>query len=165
MVAQTNRTLDPLATILVDLDHLAEINDGCGREKGDEALAAVASVLGEAVRDSDYVGRSGDSGAFLVMLPATGPEGAEKAAEKIRRAIAAISVRGVDRTITASLGIASLPIHASDADGLLRIAQRALDVAKARGRNRVELAPVGGKSEGATLFALPGVQLDIAEQD
>ena len=124
----------------------------------------MAAVLAEAVRDSDFVGRSGN-GEFLVLLPATGPEGAEKAAEKIRRAIVGIGVRGVDRTVTASLGIACLPIHASDADGLLRIAQRALDVAKARGRNRVELAPVPGKTEGATLFALPGVQLDVAEQD
>ena len=164
MVAQTNRTLDPLSTILVDLDRLGEINDISGREKGDEALAAAASVLTEAVRDSDYVGRCGDGG-FLVVLPATGPEGAELAAEKIRGAIAAMGMRGADRKVTASLGIASLPTHGSDDDGLLRIAQRALDVAKSRGRNRVELAPVAGKTEGATLFALPGVQLDAAEQD
>jgi predicted signal transduction protein with EAL and GGDEF domain len=71
----------------------------------------------------------------------------------------------VDQTITVSLGIASLPVHASDGDGLLRIAHRALDVAKARGRNRAELAPMPGKGEGATLHALPGVQLDVAEQD
>lgn len=164
MVAQTNRTLDPLSTIVVDLDHLGQINEASGREKGDQALVAAASVLTEAVRDSDYVGRFGDGG-FLVVLPATGPEGAEKAAEKIRGAIAAMGLRGADRAVTASLGIASLPTHGSDDDGLLRIAQRALDVAKARGRNRVELAPVAGKSEGATLFALPGVQLDAAEQD
>ena len=116
------------------------------------------------MRDSDFAGRSGDE-EFLVLLPATGPEGAEKAAEKIRAAIVGVGVRGVDRAITASLGVASLPVHAEDGDGLLRIAQRALDVAKARGRNRVELAPVAGQSEGATLFALPGVHLDVAEQD
>ncbi len=164
MVAQTNRTLDPLSAIVLDLDHFKDINDVYGHPKGDETLAAVGAVLREAVRGSDFVGRSGGE-EFLILLPDTGPEGAQKAAEKLRHSIEAISVRGIDREITGSLGIASVPVHASDADGLLRIADRALYVAKARGRNRVEVAPMPGGSEGAALVALPSMRVDVDEQD
>jgi diguanylate cyclase (GGDEF)-like protein len=162
MVAQTNRTLNPLSTIVVEVDGLDDINEASGREKGDQVLAAVAAVLRECVRYSDFAGRAeGDS--FLVLLPDTGPEGAEKAAEKIRAAIASVGVRDLDRAVTASLGVSSLPIHASDPEGLLRIADRALQIARARGRNRVELAPVPGISEGGTLVALPTLRANVHE--
>jgi len=161
MVAQTNRTLEPMSVIVLDFDHFTEIGEACGRDKCDEALAAVGSVLREKVRDSDFAGRTGDD-EFLVLLPATGPEGAEQVAKKIRGAVAAIRVRGIDRAITVSVGVASLPVHASDGEGLLRIADRALYVAKARGRNRVELAAMPGSGEGATLVALPTLR-DVQE--
>jgi diguanylate cyclase (GGDEF)-like protein len=164
MVAQTNRTLDPLSAIVLDLDHFKEINDVYGHAKGDETLAAVGAVLREVVRGSDFAGRSGGE-EFLVLLPATGPEGAEQAAEKIRAAISAINIRGVDRAITISAGVASLPVHASDGEGLLRIADRALYVAKARGRNRVELAPMPGSGEGGAVVALPTSRPDMHEDD
>ena len=57
-------------------------------------------------------------------------------AEKVRRAIAALSVPGVPGAITASCGVAAFPEHAAEADELLRAADRALYAAKAGGRNR-----------------------------
>jgi diguanylate cyclase (GGDEF)-like protein len=136
MVAHASRTLDPLAAILLDLDHFKQINDVYGHERGDEVLAAVGSVLQASVRESDFVARSGGE-EFLVLLAATPLEGAETVAEKIRRAIAGIEVPQLQRAISASLGVAVVPDHAADGATLLRLADRALYEAKAKGRNRV----------------------------
>jgi GGDEF domain-containing protein len=110
-----------------------------GHERGDEVLAAVGAALRSAVRESDFVGRYGGE-EFLILYPDTGREAARTAAEAIRHAIATTSVQGVERPITASLGVAVLPEDAVDAATLLRNADRALYAAKTNGRNRVELA-------------------------
>ena len=67
-------------------------------------------------------------------------EGAAAAGEKIRAAIASMEVPRIDREITISIGIAVIPDHAGDGDGVLRAADRALYAAKELGRNRVEVA-------------------------
>jgi diguanylate cyclase (GGDEF)-like protein len=141
MVAHASRTLSPLAAVLLDLDHFKLINDTHGHGCGDDVLAAVGAVLQSCVRASDFVGRQGGE-EFLILMPDTGADGAVAASEKIRVAIAALSVPGVERPITASLGVAILPMHAGEAASLLRCADRALYTAKENGRNRVELAPI-----------------------
>jgi diguanylate cyclase (GGDEF)-like protein len=137
MVAQTSRTLAPLSAIMFDLDHFKQINDSYGHSRGDDVLAAVGAVLAETVRASDFVGRNGGE-EFIVLLPDTDTDAALVVAEKIRAAISDISVTGVARAITASLGVATMPHHASDGDQLVRAADRALYLAKTNGRNRVE---------------------------
>ncbi len=137
MVAQASRTVAPLSAIMFDLDHFKQINDSYGHSRGDDVLAAVGAVLAETVRASDFVGRNGGE-EFIVLLPDTDTDSALLVAEKIRAAISDISVTGVDRAITASLGVATIPGHASDGDQLVRAADRALYLAKTNGRNRVE---------------------------
>jgi diguanylate cyclase len=110
-----------------------------GHDRGDEVLAAVGVALRTAVRTSDFVGRYGGE-EFLVLLPATDQAGAIVVGEAVRAAIAAISVPSVDRTITASAGIAVLPQDGGDAVTLFRSADRALYAAKRNGRNRLEAA-------------------------
>jgi len=75
-----------------------------------------------------------------MLLPDTDGEGALDAAEKVRAAIEKIDVAQVDRAITGSLGVATFPTDALDADTLVRMADRALYAAKGAGRNRVEVA-------------------------
>jgi diguanylate cyclase (GGDEF)-like protein len=137
MVAQSMRGRVPLSVALLDLDHFKQINDTWGHGKGDEVLAAVGAVLESTLRDSDVVGRWGGE-EFLLLLPDTDRDDAFVAAEKVREAIAAITVVGVERAITASLGVATLPEDGADIGTLTRHADRALYTAKARGRNRVE---------------------------
>ncbi len=139
IVAQASRSLKPLSAIVLDLDRFKEINDSFGHERGDDVLAAVGAVLSGTVRTSDFVGRDGGE-EFIVLLPDTGTRQAAIAAEKIRVAVAAIAVTGVERNITASLGIATISEHASDGDQLVRNADDARYVAKTNGRNRVEIA-------------------------
>ena len=145
MVAQTSRTLAPLSAIMFDLDHFKQINDTYGHDRGDDVLAAVGAVLAETVRASDFVGRNGGE-EFIVLLPNTDTDAALVVAEKIRAAISDISVTGVDRTITASLGVATIPYHAGDGDQLVRAADRALYLAKTNGRNRVETGAVTSRN-------------------
>ena len=67
-------------------------------------------------------------------------DGAILTAEKIRAAIAEISLPGLDLAITASVGIATYPDHATSTERLERLADSALYLAKRTGRDRVELA-------------------------
>jgi diguanylate cyclase (GGDEF)-like protein len=136
MVAQADRSGLHLSAILCDLDHFKQINDVYGHEKGDEALAAASAVLRFALRSSDLAGRYGGE-EFLILLPDTSLEGALTVAEKLRADIALVEVPGVDRTITASFGVASFPADAPDGTALVRTADRALYAAKASGRNCV----------------------------
>ncbi len=139
MAAQASRTVSPLSVIALDLDHFKQINDSYGHGRGDDVLATVGAVLSDIVRTSDFVGRSGGE-EFIILLPNTDTDHAALAAEKILGAVATITVPGVERDITASLGVATIPDHAGDGDQLVRCADRALYVAKTNGRNRVEVA-------------------------
>ena len=139
MVAQSSRTISPLAALLIDLDHFKQINDVLGHDAGDEVLAAVGDVLTNLVRGSDFVGRYGGE-EFLMLLPSTDHQGAIQVAEATRLAIAGIRQPNSDQTVTASVGVAILPDDAGDSVALFRAADRALYAAKRNGRNRVEAA-------------------------
>jgi diguanylate cyclase (GGDEF)-like protein len=144
MVAQASRNVSPLAALLLDLDHFKQINDQFGHGHGDDVLAAVGAVLGDGLRASDFAGRHGGE-EFLVLLPDTGLEAAVHTADKLRLALSQIFIPQVERTITASIGVAVLPNHAADGDALLRAADRALYVAKGNGRDRTEVAESSGE--------------------
>jgi diguanylate cyclase (GGDEF)-like protein len=148
MLAQASRTLSPLALLCLDLDHFKNINDRLGHPVGDEALAGVGAALRSALRDSDFAARNGGE-EFLVLLPNTDITGAVLAAENIRAAIAEIVLPGAGTIVTASVGIAVYPDHATTSDHLERLADAALYVAKRSGRDRVEVAAnhLGERSE------------------
>ncbi len=139
MLAQSARTVLPMAVLMIDLDHFKKVNDSYGHEEGDAVLAAVGDILSNTVRASDFVGRNGGE-EFVALLPNTGEADALTVAEKLRAAVETVNLARVDRTITASFGVAVHPDVAGDSETLLRLADRALYTAKAAGRNRVELA-------------------------
>jgi diguanylate cyclase (GGDEF)-like protein len=146
MAAHAGRTSSPLGVVLFDLDHFKQINDLSGHEKGDEVLAAVGVAVTSNLRASDFAGRYGGE-EFILLLPDTDKEGAVIVAEKLRQAIAALEVAGVSRAITATLGVAVLPEDAAEPTLLLRVADRALYLAKSRGRNRVGTLPLDESAE------------------
>ena len=142
MVAQASRNVEPLAAVMLDLDHFKAVNDSFGHGAGDDALICVGSCLTASVRAGDFVARLGGE-EFALLLPGTGREGALVLAENVRRAVAMLAVPGVDRPITASLGVAVIPDDAGDADSVVRRADAALYVAKSGGRDRVVAASGG----------------------
>jgi diguanylate cyclase (GGDEF)-like protein len=139
MVAQSQRSLEPLTALALDLDHFKHINDRFGHEKGDEVLAAVGQVLTDGTREADFAARAGGE-EFVILLQGTDVEGGRLLAAKLCQAVARIEVAGIERKITASIGVAAHPDHAFDAPTLLRKADRALYAAKEAGRDRVEIA-------------------------
>jgi diguanylate cyclase (GGDEF)-like protein len=153
MVAQALRTDTSLAVLMLDLDHFKHINDRLGHGRGDEVLAAVGAGLRSALRDADFVGRYGGE-EFVVLLPGVSIDGAVIAAEKIRSAFADIFIAELDRSITASIGIAMIPDHGGDPTTIERAADNALYAAKRNGRDRIEIA--GGWDATLVAVALDG---------
>jgi diguanylate cyclase (GGDEF)-like protein len=146
LFAQASTTTSPLALLLIDLDHFKQINDKWGHPVGDQVLANVGAVLRSVLRAGDFAGRNGGE-EFAVLLPDTRISAALEIAERIRAAVAGISVSGADVSVTASLGVVGFPDHGTALDRLERLADAALYIAKREGRNRVELAdPASGDS-------------------
>jgi diguanylate cyclase (GGDEF)-like protein len=146
MVSQAGRSLSPLGVVLLDLDRFRVLNDLHGHSHGDKALAAVSRLLSATIRASDFAARFGGE-EFLLLLPETDRLGSIELAEKIRKQIERTELVQTG-PITASFGVAGLPEDAVDPGELVRKADRALYMAKAQGRNRVESADHSGHGAG-----------------
>jgi diguanylate cyclase (GGDEF)-like protein len=153
MFAQATTTGSPLALLFLDLDHFKQINDQRGHAVGDQVLANVGAVLRNVLRSEDFAARNGGE-EFAVLLPDTEIAPALAIAERIRAAVAEISLPGSDVSVTISIGVSGFPDHASTLDRLERLADAALYLAKRLGRNRVELA--APTAAGAVPADLPG---------
>jgi diguanylate cyclase (GGDEF)-like protein len=130
------RRLDaPIGVATFDIDYFKRVNDAHGHDAGDEALRLLAGALREEVRGVDTAARYGGE-EFAIILPQAGEEGALVVAERLRSRIERTEVPGVG-CITASLGVATFPQHASSRELLVTAADRALYQAKRTGRNRV----------------------------
>ncbi|HKR00803.1 MAG TPA: sensor domain-containing diguanylate cyclase [Pyrinomonadaceae bacterium] len=129
----------PLSLILLDLDNFKRVNDTFGHEAGDLALRLLADGLREELRSVDTAARYGGE-EFAVILPQAGLDGALIVAERLRHRIESMEVPGVGH-VTASLGIATFPQHASSRDTLVVAADRALYDAKSSGRNCICVPP------------------------
>lgn len=134
----------PLGYVALDIDDFKKVNDTYGHAQGDEVLVQVARVLRDLTRDIDEPGRDGGE-EFGVVLPQTDLDGAALLAERMRDAIQRLRVPrlggGDPLGVTASFGVAAVPVNATDMDSLLGAADAALLRAKRGGKNRVERAP------------------------
>lgn len=139
----------PLALILLDLDHFKNLNDEAGHPAGDACLRQVGRFLAQKIRRSgDMVTRSGDVVAriggeeFAILLANTDTHGALTVAESLRFGIDALEMQYEQKQlrITASCGVAAVePEKGGTAEMLIRAADRALYAAKAAGRNCVRV--------------------------
>ncbi|MFZ2490605.1 MAG: diguanylate cyclase [Thermoanaerobaculia bacterium] len=141
---RARRRDQPLALILLDLDHFKHLNDRRGHPAGDECLRRVGAVLADTVRRSgEVVARYGGE-EFGILLPATDTQGALKVAEALREGILALAVPyGPNSTkiLSGSCGVASIvPTEEMTPDVLVAAADRALYAAKHTGRNNVKVA-------------------------
>jgi len=125
--------------IILDIDHFKQFNDTYGHLKGDEVIAGVARIFRENLREDDLVGRYGGE-EFCALLPYAGTDECRVVAERVCDALRSAEIDGIDRGITASIGVAStndLAPDDRDLSALLDAADGALYRAKRDGRDRV----------------------------
>jgi diguanylate cyclase (GGDEF)-like protein len=121
------------SVLVGDVDHFKQYNDAFGHPAGDEVLKAISDIMRESARPVDCVARYGGE-EFVVMMPDTTATDALELAEHIRARVAAKKFQG--RKMTLSIGVATFPEDADNAEGLISIADEALYQAKREGRDR-----------------------------
>jgi diguanylate cyclase (GGDEF)-like protein len=133
---------------MADMDHLKPVNDELGHAAGDRAIAAVAAVIREELRETDFGARYGGD-EFVLLLPHTSAEEGRVFAERVNTRLKETHLELAGRRVPlgASFGVACLAEgEGADAEALVRDADAALYAAKRAGRGRVILAspPPGG---------------------
>jgi diguanylate cyclase (GGDEF)-like protein len=126
----------PVALLLVNVDHFREINDTLGHAAGDEVLAVTAERLRAAVRPGDLLGRLGGDEFALLATGSTeefgGPEhnAIRRGRELVRRLADEATISGVPVSVEASVGVVVAPAGTADVTELLRRADAAMHQAK-----------------------------------
>jgi diguanylate cyclase (GGDEF)-like protein/PAS domain S-box-containing protein len=147
VLAERVATGRPLAVMIVDLDRVKQLNDGCGHAAGDAALCAVADALRRVARDGDLVARLGGDEFGLVVADAAG-EGAAALASRVIGRVRAVRPAGADGAgLDASVGIAVTAGGSPAPGAVVRAADAAMYRAKRAG---------GGRSISVVLDATPG---------
>lgn len=142
--ARAKRSGQPLALVMLDVDHFKNYNDRYGHLAGDDCLKRLASVFkAQARRVGDLAVRYGGE-EFVLILANTDVSTIRLITEKVRQAVEAINIPHELSSfgkVTVSIGVAIMTEDsAQNPEGLLNEADEALYRAKREGRNRVELA-------------------------
>jgi diguanylate cyclase (GGDEF)-like protein len=121
------------SVLVGDVDHFKQYNDAFGHPAGDEVLQMIAEIMRDSTRKQDCCARYGGE-EFVIVLPDTAIADALDTAEHIRARVAAKKFNG--RKMTLSIGVASFPEDADDAEAIIAVADEALYQAKREGRDR-----------------------------
>lgn len=141
----------PLSVLVLDIDRFKRFNERYGSGAGDEVLRRVGNLLHDSTRLIDTIARTG-GGEFGIVLPETEHHKAFLLAEDLLTRIRETFVPPHPE-LTASVGVATFPLHAGDLDGLITAADGALYAAKALGRDR---AVIYSPDVTSTLGAVAG---------
>lgn len=137
----------PVAVLMIDIDHFKPVNDTHGHQVGDDSLREIAQRIQASSRwPADMVARYGGE-EFCVVLPGTDQQTAMTVAQRIRKSVLSepVATRAGPLELTVSLGVfAAIPSVDDSPDHFLEQADQALYRSKQEGRNRVTL--VGAQS-------------------
>lgn len=130
-----HREDEPLAVMLLDLDHFQAINDTLGHSFGDRVLIEIGNRLQACIGEHDILARMGGD-EFIILLPGADELNAARMAGKL---IAAVSrpcqIDSHELTTTPSIGITLYPHDGHDVETLLKNADNAMYRAKKDGRS------------------------------
>ncbi|MDD5128392.1 MAG: GGDEF domain-containing protein [Candidatus Omnitrophica bacterium] len=131
-----------LCFLMIDLDNFKQFNDRYGHLVGDAILRQVSKTIGDMVRQIDFIGRYGGE-ELAIVLAETDKEQASFAAERIRQAIEASTIKAYDEElkVTVSIGVSTYPDHTEHMKDLIEMADQALYLAKETGKNKVCFCP------------------------
>ena len=133
------RSGEPLSLIVFDLDRFKPVNDTYGHAAGDELLCTIVARARSALRAGDVICRLGGD-EFAVIAPHAPVDGAKLVASRLREAVRRASEELIPGCgVTASLGIATAPVHGTDPTELIHHADEALYAAKGAGRNTIRI--------------------------
>jgi len=141
MAMESNqRTGQTFTVVMADIDNFKPVNDKHGHDAGDQVLIHLSRILKSRVRQQDRVARWGGE-EFLLFLPGTSSEGAERLALELRETLMGSPTRVGDDTVNLSLtfGIAEYKPGMS-MDTLVKLADDALYQGKRQGKDRVVVA-------------------------
>lgn len=127
------------AIVALDIDRFKRINDEFGHPVGDQVIVQIAEQMRRHSREGDVPCRVGGE-EFLLLLPGTSAKAAAQLAERLRQQVAAQPIDGVG-AITISLGVSHYPSFDEDPEQALRLADKALYMAKEQGRDRTVIYP------------------------
>ena len=132
------RYLRPMSLVLFDIDRFKSINDSFGHYAGDHVITQIADICQQQKRKSDIIARFGGE-EFLMLLPETELAAAQRVGERLRRKVemSAFSVVSNAITATISIGVAEANSAMASIFDLIKLADKALYIAKDSGRNRV----------------------------
>jgi len=138
-IRRAARNKAEFSVLMLDVDHFKLFNDTYGHEAGDNILREVAEIFRQSVRAEDIICRYGGE-EFVIILPETAPDAALERSETIRQRVKEMRMRfrgEALRELTISIGVAVYPHSGDTLEEMLRASDRALYIAKQRGRNQV----------------------------
>ncbi|MDR2069983.1 MAG: sensor domain-containing diguanylate cyclase [Treponema sp.] len=141
-IAWTNRKEQEASLIVIDVDKFKSFNDTYGHLAGDKVLESIAQVIKQSVRIEDVPCRFGGE-EFIILLPSTDRDTAFITAERVRNAIASMTVAWTQPLpqVTISLGVFTFNMHTNlTTEEIIRRADEALYQSKSNGRNRTTAA-------------------------
>ena len=142
-IERANRTLKPFLLIFFDLDFFKKVNNTHGHLVGSSILRKIGDILRKHLRKTDISARLGGD-EFIIILPNTTKSKGKLVAERLRKTISDTPFqvrRNLIINITGSFGIAAYPEHSSDPEVLIDLSDKAMYMAKKKGRNGVVVHP------------------------
>jgi diguanylate cyclase (GGDEF)-like protein len=143
-LSRASRFRAPLSLIFLDMDNLKQVNSTHGHAMGSCTLLEVSTRIRGKIRKFDRLFRFGGD-EFCILLPETEWHGAMEVANRVSESVRSNpflvkELGGEGIKMTASLGIASYPLHARNKQDLIQLADRAMQHIKATGKNSIGVA-------------------------
>ena len=140
-LAHAKRTGRLSAVMFLDLDQFKLVNDTLGHTVGDRLLQAIGARLVTCMRAEDTVARMGGDEFTVLLADVADRRGAALVAQKVLEAVRhPVTIDEHELYVTTSIGISVFPDEGTDAESLLKNADRAMYGAKERGRDNYQFA-------------------------